>query len=450
MSIGQFFGILWAHRLIIVASALICFLIGTVTVFTVQPRYEASSRVMLDEIKPDPVTGQVIASAFMRTYIKTQTEMIKDQQVARQVVRDLNLANDKQFRQAYRSRKDGLDLDFEHWAGQLIIKGTSADVIPASNILEITYASKSPERAKQIADGLLKAYVGLTLQTRRETARRNADWYDAQAAKARSILFAAESTKANYERESGIILQDDKVDIDSARLNALAAQNVAPIISTNNGGQTGTAVQLAQLDAEIADATRTLGPNHPQLLAAKRRREALATQLAQERNQAATAASAAMSASTTTSALLQQQKAKVMAQREKVERLRLMQDEIDLRRDQYNKAVTRSAQLRQEADIADAGVTPLSNAITPTSPVFPKKALIMGASPTIGAALGLVLALLLELIGRRVRGADDLSLAAAAPVLAIIHNPEARKRNRLDWRRAFPARGRDTPRAAQA
>jgi capsular polysaccharide biosynthesis protein len=97
-----------------------------------------------------------------------------------------------------------------------------------------------------------------------------------------------------------------------------------------------------------------------------------------------------------------------------------MQDEIDLRRDQYNKGVARAAQLRQEAEVAEAGVVPLSAAVTPQEPEFPKKGVIVPAALFGGIGLGVVIGLVLELIGRRVRSADDLAVSIKAPVLAVV------------------------------
>ncbi|MEW5685000.1 MAG: hypothetical protein AB1942_08785 [Pseudomonadota bacterium] len=451
MNISQFFRILWAYRALIVVLMVAAFTIGTVVVNVITPRYEAQSRVMLDVIKPDPVTGQVIGSAYLRAYTKTQTEMIKDQQVARLVVKDLGWEKDRKLQQAFQSRESGRDLDFTAWAAQKVQAGADATVIPASNILEISYSSSSPEEAKKVADGLMKAYMDMTLQSRRATARRNAEWYETQAEKAKTILFTAEGAKAAFERESGIVLQDDRSDLESARLAALATAGAAPVITGGAGAATASSAQLALLDAEIAEQTKTLGPNHPMLQQLKMRRGLLANQVAQERNAAAGAAGAAVNAARATSGMLEQQKAKVMAQREKVERLRLMQDEIDLRREQYKQAVARAAQLRQEGEVADAGVTPLASAVTPQSPVFPKKGLIMGASIPAGAALGILLALLLELLGRRVRGADDLSGIVSAPVLAVIRDPKARRRAGRDWRAFFRLRTRNSAgRIAQA
>lgn len=420
MSITQFLRILWAYRVLIVVTTVVSTVAMLITVQLVKPRYEAQARVMLDVIKPDPVTGQVMATAFLRAYTKTQIELVRDVQVAGRVVNDLKWEKDPAFQRAYRNRPAGqAELDFNRWASEQVSKGANAKLIEGSNILEISFASSSPDRAKQVADSLRKAYVDMTLQSRREAARRNSEWYEAQAQKSKLVLLKAESEKAEFERANGILLQDDKIDVDSARLAALATSGGAPMIAPAAAAPP-SAGQLAAAEADLAQQSKVLGPNHPVLLALRQRVQFLEQQVAQERSASTSAASAAVSAAAATSGMLETQKAKVLGQRDKVERLRLMQDEIDLRRDQYNKGIARAAQLRQEAEIAEAGVVPLANASTPQEPVFPKKGLMMAAAILGGIGGGVLIALVLEIFGRRVRSPDDLSSAVNAPVLAVV------------------------------
>jgi succinoglycan biosynthesis transport protein ExoP len=445
MSIIQFLRIIWAYRLLIIISTVVCTVSAVVMVQVVKPRYEAQSRVMLDVIKPDPVTGQVMATAFLRAYTKTQIELVRDLQVSSRVVKDLNLAKDLYYVKGYRERGSGQrDMEFDRWAAEQVAKGADGKLIGASNILEITYGTSSPARARIVADGLRKAYIDITLESRREAARRNAEWYESQAEKSKVVLMAAERAKSEFERANGILLQDDKVDIDSARLSALASQGGAPVF-TPSAAAPPSAPMLAAVEAELGEASKVLGPNHPTLQSLRARKAALETQVSQERASANNSAGAAVSAARATSGMLEAQKAKVMGQREKVEQLRLMQDEIDLRRDQYNKGVARAAQLRQEAEIAEAGVVPLAAAVTPQSPEFPKKGIIIPAAVFGGAGLGIVIGLVLELIGRRVRSADDLAGAIKAPVLAVVRGAPTPVKSRL----TMPGLRR-APRAAAA
>jgi uncharacterized protein involved in exopolysaccharide biosynthesis len=403
------------------------FVLAGIVLLFIPAHYKAESRVMLDVIKPDPVTGQVMATTFLRAYTKTQIELVQDYQVARHVVDDLKWADDPQLVASYRARKKSDDRDFNRWAAQRVIDGTKAELIEGSNILEISYTGYSPEKVKQVADAVRKAYMDSSLQARQEAARRNADWYEAQAAKAKADLLQAETAEAAYERENGVLLQDNKVDVDSARLAALVSQGSAPAVAPTTVGATPSAVALGQLDAEIAQAKKTLGPNHPQLQEMEKRRQVLAQQADQERKALLATAGAVQGASRVTEGLVEAQKSKVMANREKVEKLRLLQDDVDLRSDQYNKAAARAAELRQEADVAETEVTPLGNAVTPQKPAWPNVPLILAGSVVAGAGLGVVIGIFLELIGRKIRSADDLRNAADAPVLAIVENPRTAK-----------------------
>jgi len=414
--------------------------IVTAAVFAMTPKYEAKSRVMLDVIKPDPVTGQVISSPFLRAYIMTQTQLIKDDAIAARVVEGLKLAEDPELKEGYAQRgPDAAQEPFTGWAARRVAQNTEARLLEGSNIIEIGYTDKSPNRARDVAEALAQAYIDANLQDRREGARRNADWYDEQAGKARAQLLAAESAKSAFERETGLVLQDDKVDIDSARLAALASAAAAPIFSTQATNSVSPAsMELAQLDSTIAQASKTLGPNHPDLIAMKRRYDVLSKQVDQERAAMNSAASATISSSQVTTSMLEAQKAKVMGQRDKVEKLRLMQDEIDVRRDQLNKASARSAELRQEADVAATAVSMLGSALKPDEPKFPNKPLFIGGALAGGLAMGLGLALLLEIVQRRVRSADDLRTALGVPVLTIISDTRP-KRSR---RPKLAARGR--------
>src|SRR5690606_7965283 len=91
----------------------------------------------------------------------------------------------------YRSRDRDNNLTLQQWAAQKIVDGTSARLIEGSNILEITYTSTSPVRAKEVSEALRKAYMDMALQSRQEAATRNAQWYEDQADKARGLLLQA-------------------------------------------------------------------------------------------------------------------------------------------------------------------------------------------------------------------------------------------------------------------
>lgn len=423
-----------------ILTAVIASLIGAVVVMlVVPPRYKASTRVMLDIIKPDPVTGEVIANQFLRAYTKTQTELIRDYKVAGPVVDELGWTRDPEMLARYDVAGDTNGA--RRRMAQVIIDNTKSELIEGSNILEISYTGYSPDAAKAVADSIRRSYLDATLAFKRESASDAADWFQGQTEKARRLLAIAEDNKAKFERKHGLILQPDKNDVDSVRLAALSTQQsvavgggFAPAVTSSPSG-----AQLAQLDAQIAQARQTMGPNHPTIREAVQRRALLSAQVQQERAAAGAANAAARSAAAASGAAagsnrrdLSMQRARVLANRENLSVLRQLQDEVDLRREQYVKAAGRLADLRLQGDVSAAGLTVLGNAVAPEDAAFPNIPLLISGALGFGLALGVLSALLAEMLNRRVRSATDMEEAAEnIPLLAVVSS--ASQEPRRTW-----------------
>nr|WP_280740963.1 GNVR domain-containing protein [Sphingomonas trueperi] len=181
-------------------------------------------------------------------------------------------------------------------------------------------------------------------------------------------------------------------------------------------------LQLAQIDQQIQQAATNLGPNHPAFQALQRQREVYARAAAQERAQAGGGAGSAQSQ---LQSAANAQRARVLGNRQDVDQLNQLQRDVTLKQDQYMKAAQRVADLRLEASSNDTGMSTLSEASAPDSPYSPKVPMIIGGAAAFGLGLGLLIALLVELLGRRVRSPEDLETAVDAPVLGVVQSRAA-------------------------
>jgi len=349
MSIIQFLRILWARAPLIVACTIFTFLGGLVVTLVVQPRYEATARVMLNVLKPDPITGRAQNIAELGPFIDTQRELIKDYRVTAPVVATLNWETDPQKIAQYQARPAADNRDFKRWLAQLISDRTNAKFVSGS-IFEITFTSPYPLEAKTGAEALRQSFMDYTLASRRQDATRSAQWFSTQAEAARKSAEEAQLAKAAYERANGIVMQGDQAgsqqDTESARLQALvgaAASAPAAAASTAVTVSSASSLQLAQIDAALAQNAEKLGPNHPQMQQLRAQRALVASVVAKE--QAAARAGPSNTAMMGVIAReLQDQKTRVISQRDKIERLRQLQSEVDLRREQYKKTAERAAE----------------------------------------------------------------------------------------------------------
>jgi uncharacterized protein involved in exopolysaccharide biosynthesis len=427
----QFLRIFWCRRsiILILAATISCATGGFVVTRLLPPRWPASSRVMLNTLKPDPVTGWMLG-AGARSYVATQVELIRDYSIAAQAADDLGWMSDPTWIAAYQARSKGDKRDFRHWIAQYVTDHTSAGLVEGSNILEITYEGMTPDHAKAGADALRAAYLNKSLEDRREEASRNAQWYDGQAAKIQAQLLQAEDRKTAYERESGVVIDDRGADLESQRLAVLTSQGAGLQAAgvAQVAGPSGSSVQLAELDSLIAQESKSLGPNHPELQALRNRRAVLSALIDQERKaalkaQEGAAASAARAGVDVLDRAIQAQKTRVLDQHGKIVQLQQLQAEVDRLRDLYKVTAQRAAEFRQQAGASFDIITPLGSAVTPKAPSFPKKSLILNGSLGLGLGVGVLTALLCELFARRVRGAEDLASIPGVPVLAVIAAP---------------------------
>ena len=444
MSLMQFVRIFWARRWLIVAATISCLIGALIVTAILPPRWEAHSRVMLNLLKPDPVTGQIIAAQEGRVYAATQIELITDTGIAGQVAEQLGWLTDPTLIAAYQKRSKSDQRDYRSWLSQLIVDSTKAKLIEDSNILEISYTGQTAANAKAVVDVLRKVYIQDSLLTRREDAERNAEWYEQQVAKAKTSLDQAVDEETAYEKANGVVMANDKIDAESARFQALTAsggiQSAAPAVAQTNSSAD---MELAQIDSQIAANSKVLGPNNPEMQALRARRASVALVAAQEKAASRAVASGANAGIGALERAVSAQKSQIIADSPKIGRLTEMQNDVNLRRDELEKLSQKVQQYREEALVSDAGITPLGPPSTPKAPSFPNYVLIIPGSIVLGGGLGVMVALLMELLGRRVRGVEDLASIHDLPVVGVVSAPRSPSRQRVrTWLSNFFLRSR--------
>lgn len=438
MSLAQFIRVLMARWTIIAGTIVAALLIGLAVAELLPPQYPAKARVIFDVIKPDPVTGAVIASQFERSYTLTQIELIKDQRVAGEVVDRLKMTEDPELIRKFERNSGGED-DLRRWLVKRVIDHTKADLLEGSNILEITYTAEDPAVAKRAVSALRDAYIDASLRFRTDAAGRTADWYLDQASKAQRALATAEAAKSAFEKDKNIVIVPGGGDAETAKLDGL--QNALMMARGSSGSVEASVVQTVQqspqvealrsqlngMDDAIAQAAEKLGPANPTYIGLVQRRALLAGQLARETSVARSVGGSSTAASRASVSQLQSeydaQRVKVLTMKPDLDQLAQLQREADLRRQQYEKAAERAADLRLQASVSETGLVVLGEPLASPRPSFPNFPLIAAIALGGGLGLGLFAAVVVELLSRRVRSSQDLAHAAKVPVLAVIGSP---------------------------
>lgn len=439
----------WPVVLIAVAA---CLAGGLVVIATAVPRYKGTARVVLDYIRPDPTTGAVLPSKMLDAYIASQMGLIRDFQVTGPAVEALGFLDDPDIQNSYYANPPPDGRDLHTWLAAQVGAASGARMVEDSNILELIYVSSaSPELAEAVVDALRASYIESSAAITRRSAQEQALTLIARLETAKAKLAQLEAIQNRLEDETGLTMGEKGRDQESAKLEELLRRQRTPLV-VESGARTAATILLRELDAEIAQASVTLGVNNPRMLALRQRRIALQAQVDAEAQRATSSAEIAAQNDRFSAALIDQQTERVLAAREPTLRLRLMQDEINRQREEVNDMTEALVQSRTLAGADVSTTTPIGPPKAERRPVFPNKPLILGGSAALGLISGCLLALLLELLGRRVRANSDLEAATGVAVLGVLPDyarPTPARRSRA--RRApLDARGVSEPPAAIA
>ena len=451
MSLNGLWQIILARRNFIAMCA-VCCLVGVVIVsLVVPPIWQGQSRVLLNLVKPDPVTNELAAGSSGSStgaYVGTQMSLITDYSVTGKVVDALGWLSDPNLIQQYSNRDSGDHRDFRAWAADIIARSAKVKPLKDSTILEISYTANNPTAAKAVADALRTAYIQTSLAMGTEDAARTAQWYEGELEKLKGKLDTAVEAQAQYERANGLEMANDKMDVESARLQSLASQGAPMMIPpemVNAAKQSG--MELAAVNAQIVAAEKTLGPNNPAMLELQHKKTELEALNRKDESAAHAAISATGAAAAEVNREIQAQKSKVLAKSDQIAHLQTLQQDVELRRNEYETAAAKFAVYRAQADQTNANtLTPLPTP-APSTPLFPNWLLEIPGSIALGLGIGVLGAMLLELLNRKVRSVEELDDVLQLPVVGVVGAPRTASSDR---RRRGARTARTAARAARA
>ena len=317
-----------------------------------------------------------------------------------------------------------------------------------SSVITVTYKAPDPRFAAGLANAFVQAYIDVTLDMRVDPAKDYSNFFENRSKEARQALENAQARLSTFQKEKGIIASDERLDIETSRLNELSSQLTAlqAIAAESSSRQTqaqgaqGDRIQevlnnpvvvsiksdISRGEGRLRELSTRYGDNHPQVQETKANLAELQSRLEMETRKVTGGVSLSNNINRQREADIRNALA---AQREKVLQLKAVRDEgLVIQRDvenaqrAYDAIQTRYTQTTLESQTKQSNVYLLNEASVPTEAASPRLALnlllavFIGTMVAVGAALGL------EMLDRHVRNPQDLAAAAAVPVLLVLPN----------------------------
>lgn len=431
--------------------------------------YSATATVIVDQARPDPLSTSVGWQAPGSGALSTQMDIIRSERVAVEVVRRLKLSADPLLREAWQEaqRPEAVPLlsaladagagtavqsvpasvtPLEWWIAARLL--AALDVKPArdSDVLSIQVRWSTAERAAALANTFAQAYLDTSVQMRADQARRYAGFFEGRVREARESLEQAQTRLSSFQRARGVVVGDERLDVETSRLNELSSQltvmqaAVAESGSRQLQSQGASADRLQEVlghpavlalrsdltraESRVQELTGRLGDNHPQVLEANAQVGLLRARLDAETRRVAGGA-------TVSNTMNRQREGEMRAalelQRQRVLNLKAVRDEglvlvrdVDSAQRSYDGLMSRLQQSSLESQATQGRSHLLSAAQAPLGPVGPGWPLRAGLALGVGLVLALAAVALAEHVDARARLPELTARWLGVPLLGVV------------------------------
>lgn len=442
MSIVQLWNILWARKAMIIFVTTVVAAAAIFVVLKVIPRvYSATATLLVSPRLDDPVSGGGESRMYFG-YVATQVEFLESPVVLRPIVDQFRLTEREEYMLGYSG--DGSEESQRQWAMATLRKNMSAGQQPGGLLINVTVTDRQAQTSADIANAIVDTYVADQKKRFLEPARERAARYSEQIKELRLKVDEAQAKVADFRKKSGLTdlsannlrgdgplagrlgdLQRRLADASGVRLEA--ELNLSRIRSGD-----ATVLQASKLiqtlktriqanEARLAELSESLGPRHPDIVALKadlqENRALLASEVQSHVDGGKAAVSAARAVESRLKTQIAELKQEQLVNRSHQDDAAQLLRELETATKIYQGALDAFETVRLGTEIATFNVQIVNRATAPPSADRRRgrKLIVLAVIAGGGGSSGL--ALLLELLNRRIRSREDMESDLGIPIL---------------------------------
>jgi succinoglycan biosynthesis transport protein ExoP len=470
LSLGTIARAIWRNKRSIIGPTLVIAAAAYISVSMLTPRYKSEARVLVEGrenifLRPEVEKSMTERSSVDAETVTSQVQLILSRDLAREVIKELNLTESPEFNAALREfsplsvlrtigvLKDPMSMALEERVLAAYYDRLTAFAIDKSRVITIEFQSADPDLAARAANVIAEKYLSLQQVAKQDQARSAGQWLSGELEKLRGKVSEAEAKVEDYRAKSNLFVGSNNTSLVGQQLTELSSQVSAARAQKADAEarsrlirealRTGQALDSADLTnselirrlseqrvtlrAQLAEQSSTLLPQHPRIKEMRAQVADLDQQIRAEGEKLvrsleseANVAGARLEA---LSANLDQFKRQTASTSDQDVQLRALEREAKAQRELFESylAKYREASARDSIAAAPADARIISRATVSNIPYFPKKVPIV-----LIAALGtFCLATAFVVTGALLSGEGRPAPRAAAPVAAPAVAPRA-------------------------
>jgi succinoglycan biosynthesis transport protein ExoP len=205
----------WAILVLIFCLSLAC---GVIYLMTAAPKFLAQAELLIDTRKAQTFQQQslVTDSTIDSAAVDSQIQVLKSENIATSVIKDLHLTSEPEFVGAkpgifatilgyLTTSSSASEFELQQRAYTVFQKGLVARRIGTTYVIEIGFLSLSPDRAAQIANATADAYIVDQLEAKYQATRRASTWLQERVQELRQQASTAERAVLDFKKANNIV-----------------------------------------------------------------------------------------------------------------------------------------------------------------------------------------------------------------------------------------------------
>lgn len=439
--------------LLLVAAAV--FAAGVAVVLMLPPKYSATALVRIDPSR-NPLSSEANQILTLTPEaIETEVTIIRSAEVARKVVRNLNLTQVP----AYTKGMEGTMMSPQERENIVVTKvldslGVSRDKL--TYVLGITFTSDSPTLSARVANEFVKAYLETKVGSKTGTAERQAEWFKQRLDTLGTEIRETDARVAQYRAEAGITqgaggngapfggtivdqqvaplttqLAIAKSEAAAARSNLAAAEAQASRGGPDAVSEVLNSPVIGNLRAQRAEVLRSMGEvqarygeRHPESIRVRDQLASIDVQIREETKRVLASLRSTADAASARVSSLQASVDRLGSDQARNTRSAVLAESLEreaaAKRNMYDKLSQMSLQSTQASTNSIAQAEIVDTAKPPIGPTSPNRPLLIAVVFILAIVAGAGTVTVQELLVTGFRTVEEVESKLGLPVLAAL------------------------------
>jgi len=461
----------YRHKWQIIGLAITAGLLAIIIVSSLKSIYKATTIIILEtqQIKTVSIEEIYGLDSANKEYFNSQIGIMQSRKLAQRVVDKLNLTTNRYFdprqqKPARFSLKSILPESFQQQKVTMnetqimqsvvgkVVKNLSIIQKRGSQLIEISFESNSPKLAAEITVEVAESYISLGFEANLEVTQKAVGWLTERLSGLKETLDNSENKLFSYRNKAGLLdvkgvhtvsekeladISDKLMDTKRDRLTIEATyrqiksinnptvrdyESIPGLLDSASVGRTKGLVDIAE--EKLTELSKVYGKKHPKMISAQANYNKVYAKYFRLLSNAAKRVerkfNAIKSNETTLRRELNRTKGDIRNINKKSFKLKALQAEVESNRRLYETFFSRFKETNETSGMQTANARIIDKAIIPTTPIKPKKKVIVILAVILALVFGVLIVFLQDMLNKTIRNVADIEIKLGIPLLGAL------------------------------